>query len=236
MTLPKTEKWMSDQHYYDQLLLAYLGLIFDPTRPVIDVGANVGYVTRFLALRSSSKVYAYEASPLNFEALLVNCTGLKNVVCHNAAVSDTAGSLLFVDFGSTLAHVAIDNKTSSKNAKTVRTVDLDNEEISDVGLIKVDTEGFEMRVFNGAKQLIERCRPIVIAEVKEADLKKHHSSVAEVLAFFEGLGYLKPRNTAGKTTTEANDLVFAPPGTYLPQLYRKLDKVALEDSTTEVTA
>jgi FkbM family methyltransferase len=222
--LPVTEKWQSSDHYYDQLLLAYLGLIFDPARSVIDVGANVGYVTRFLAQRCTNQVYAIEASPLNFAALEQNCKDLTNVTGINAAVSDTHDDVILVDSGSTLCHVAFEGKTRSKNAKTIKTVILDELVLNNVGLIKIDTEGFEMRVLNGARKLIQEQQPIVVAEVDEHHLKQQHSSSAEIFAFFESLGYMKPRSTTSKTTTEANDLVFAPKGTYLPQLYRKIDK------------
>ena len=69
------------------------GRIFDKLRPgeiAIDCGANVGKVTRIMAL-SGAQTYAFEPDPNAFKALLKNAKEFDNVVCLNKAVSDHDG-------------------------------------------------------------------------------------------------------------------------------------------------
>src|SRR5216684_693745 len=61
MILPEKDKWNSDGDLvqYDPGFVAYLGFIFDPTRPCVDVGANVGKVSRFLAARTKCDITSF---------------------------------------------------------------------------------------------------------------------------------------------------------------------------------
>jgi hypothetical protein len=54
---------------------------------------------------------------------------------------------------------------------------------SDVGFIKIDVEGAEHSVLVGGRQLIARCRPVVLVEANTPD------AVAAISSFFEPLGY-----------------------------------------------
>jgi FkbM family methyltransferase len=57
-------------------------------------------------------------------------------------------------------------------------------------LIKIDTEGAEQRVLEGARGLLEGCRvPFVIAELHEFGLQKMGGSGASLRALMEGFGY-----------------------------------------------
>jgi hypothetical protein len=59
-----------------------------------------------------------------------------------------------------------------------------------VGFLKMDVEGAEGRVVQGATQIIERDRPIVTTELKdEMLLRVSGTTVAHYLGYFERLGY-----------------------------------------------
>ena len=44
---------------------------------------------------------------------------------------------------------------------------LDSLDLGDVGFIKIDVEGHETEVIDGASELIARCRPIMLVEIEE---------------------------------------------------------------------
>jgi hypothetical protein len=69
-------------------------------------------------------------------------------------------------------------------AVDVRT--LDSYELQRLDLIKVDVEGHEFSVLEGARQTIERCRPSIIVEVEEVH---NPGSLSRVRAFLESRGY-----------------------------------------------
>lgn len=56
-------------------------------------------------------------------------------------------------------------------------------------MIKIDVQGFEAKVLEGAVATIERDHPAVFCEITPEALKKAGSSVDEVLAFFQDRGY-----------------------------------------------
>jgi hypothetical protein len=61
--------------------------------------------------------------------------------------------------------------------------------LENVALIKVDTQGADLRVLQGAEGTIRRCQPTVLFEW-ERDLASQHGAVLEdYYAFFDGLGY-----------------------------------------------
>jgi hypothetical protein len=69
---------------------------------------------------------------------------------------------------------------------SVETKPLDEVYAGDVGFIKIDVEGHEHSVLQGAQQTIARCRPRVLVEVEE---RHGPDSVRRVHAFFRRRGY-----------------------------------------------
>jgi FkbM family methyltransferase len=85
------DKWNRSDRYYDQTLLAYIGIIFDPEKISVDVGANVGYITRFLALRSRKTIFAIEPGSANLSCLRENVASIENVKIIPYAAAEIGG-------------------------------------------------------------------------------------------------------------------------------------------------
>lgn len=58
-----------------------------------------------------------------------------------------------------------------------------------VKLIKIDVEGFEERVLNGGKALIEKDQPLIVTEVVRSHLERAGSDPDSIQDFFEKIGY-----------------------------------------------
>ncbi|HEU0298322.1 MAG TPA: FkbM family methyltransferase [Longimicrobium sp.] len=156
-----------------------------PGATVLDVGAHVGYYTLLAAVLAgeSGRVHAFEPNPQNADFLRrhVRINRLGNVRVEQAAVSDRAGAARF-DFGtgSGTGHLA------QGGALEVRTIRLDDY-CAEHGLapaaVKIDVEGAEVSVLEGARRMLERHRPVIF-------LSTHGTEVhAASLAFLRGLGY-----------------------------------------------
>lgn len=138
---------------------------------VIDVGANVGHYTKRLSdlVAEEGRVLALEPVRDTFAILASNVGlfSLSNVSLLNVAASDGAG----------LAHIEIPNFQSGLRnyyraaitpagaGLTVVTQRLDALELPHrVALIKVDAEGHDVQVLNGAEGLLRRDAPALLVE------------------------------------------------------------------------
>lgn len=140
-----------------------------PRRLSIDVGANKGALTYILS-ELSDRVVAYEANP-NLAARLAQACG-PNVELRHKAVSNQNGTLTFFvptaggeeqpNIGSLKA-----NEAYATREYKVEAVRLDDENLKGVGFIKVDVEGTELDVLEGARGIIERDRPVLMVEIND---------------------------------------------------------------------
>jgi len=154
----------------------------------IDVGANIGIYTSALA-KLTPVVHAFEPSPRL--AMLLQKSVPKNVCVHQQAVSDKAGTATlrtpvtngnFATPLATLENTAFDNFT--EEAVTLST--LDDVITGQVGFIKIDVEGHELKALNGALNIIKTHRPIFLIECEEWH---GAGNLLNLLDFFEKIQY-----------------------------------------------
>jgi FkbM family methyltransferase len=125
--------------------------------------------------------------------------GLKNVFLIKKAVSDKAGSIELClppkksgKLGASLAHIHPGKKEDSF-CETVDMLTLDDfvksEDITRLDLIKCDTEGSELLVFQGALETIGRFKPIILTEIDADNLLRWGQKPSDVLDFFRRWNY-----------------------------------------------
>ncbi|PKU69636.1 uncharacterized protein LOC110106591 [Dendrobium catenatum] len=170
---------------------------------VIDVGANVGMAT-FAAAAMGFRVVAFE--PV-FENLQRICDGVflnrvwDRVVIFEAAASDRLGNITLHKLVGRLDNSAISAtgaklafKSNKEIAIEVKTIPLDlvipdNEKVL---LIKIDVQGWELHVLEGAIKLLSRTKgeaPYLIYEEDERLLAASNSSRKEIREFLRSVGY-----------------------------------------------
>lgn len=167
-----------------------------PDMTVIDVGANVGVYTFSAAQRvgETGKVIAIEP----FKAC-VNClqetsriNQLPWVKIYEAAASDHCGSAkLSLHNASELNEVISDNSPSSDSANTVTiqclTLDslIETENLTRVDWLKIDAEGHEIKVLQGAERLLTEFKPNIIYE----NIAGAHGSNGAIMEYIQAKGY-----------------------------------------------
>lgn len=146
--------------------LGLLRYVVDPRRTSLDVGANLGLVTYFLA-RHSRHVHAFEPNPIPLRVLrhVVDA----NVTVHQAALSDRTGEAdLLIHRGPkgwTSNGAKLEGHVAGRVAVCrVPCSRIDDLGIADIGFIKVDVEGLEDKVLAGAEATIARDRPSILLE------------------------------------------------------------------------
>ncbi len=171
--------------------LKLLPYLVDPQRCSIDVGANRGSYTYFLA-KLSPHVYAYEPNPA-MRQYLTSAAASENVTISGKALTDTNGeATLIIPFNgkrcanNTGSLEGSDAAASEQVRVTVAAGRLDDEPIENVGFVKIDVEGHERSVLAGARDLILRDRPAMLVEILPEPTRGH---LEETIEQIESLGY-----------------------------------------------
>ena len=141
---------------------------------VVDVGANIGYYTVLLAdkVGKNGKVYAFEPDVTNFEILVKNIkeNKLENVVAVNAAVGSKLGKLKLHKSKENFGDHKLYGK--DKDIEEVKIIKLDDYlKDKKINLMKIDTQGWEPEVIEGAMKIIKRDQPIMFLEYSPASYK-----------------------------------------------------------------
>jgi FkbM family methyltransferase len=157
--------------YLQQFELEVAAAIERYCRPgwtVMDIGANIGAHTLRLAkaVGPQGQVFAFEPTDFAYAKLVRNISlnSWPNVFAYKIGLSDQNRQSQEINFRSSW-------RTDGKRADGVSIVDfqrLDDwclaNRVNRVDLIKLDVDGNEFPVLSGAKQLIERCRPLFLME------------------------------------------------------------------------
>jgi FkbM family methyltransferase len=145
----------------------------------VDAGAHVGIMTRELA-RRFKHVFAFEPHPETFACLEKNVAGLANVSCCNAALGRADG----------FAGLEMEPKENTgdrqviEGGEGIHVCALDGVPLVDCNLIKMDVQGYEAEVLEGARDTIAAFSPVVIAEVEPRDkLRRHYGKEGAVDKF-----------------------------------------------------
>jgi FkbM family methyltransferase len=127
---------------------------------VIDVGANIGSISLAAAkiIGTDGKVYSIEAHPRTYKYLLGNLrlNRMANVVPINVACGDRTGTVLFSN------KTSDDQNVISTEGMVVPMQRLDELVPGDkqIALLKIDVEGYERFVLQGASNLLPRVKYI----------------------------------------------------------------------------
>lgn len=149
---------------------------------VVDIGAFIGDHTEYYAERASH-VFAFEPNADAHDCLKYNMYDKYNVTCIHVALGDKEGT------ASILENINA-GMASLIEGDQVRVCTLDSYSLTDISFIKVDVEGCECEVLEGAKDTIRRCRPTMLIEVNEEALKRQGHTPAELLTKIETLQYV----------------------------------------------
>ena len=155
----------------------------------IDIGANVGVWSYWLS-KYAKQVESFEPNPKVFNAL--KNIKIKNVNSYNIALSNKTGSvdLLipkgskgFSNQGASLSSIKVQGEHKSISIEAKR---LDEYNFLDVDFIKIDVEGHEHEVIEGARETIKKFKPTMVIEMEE---KHNQIPIEEQISSVEKMGY-----------------------------------------------
>ncbi len=151
-------------------------------RTAVDVGGHVGLFSFNLAHRFDV-VHAFEPIPKHRECFARN-VDMPNVHLHAVALGQQAGVVAMHTAATSSGDTWIDLK--GKPDTPLKT--LDEYELQDVDLIKIDCEGSELFVLHGAIETLKRCKPAVMVEQKPGHAQRYGLGEKDAVPYLESLG------------------------------------------------
>jgi FkbM family methyltransferase len=173
MRLPRTSKFASEVFVtganVDWGSEAIFANHLDASGAVLDVGANIGYYSLYMLPRASA-VHAFEPGPRPLAVLRSNLAGHLNAEVHALAVGKCAGRSSFIlESNSEVSHLADPSAHQNEERHEVDVTTIDGF-VAEKGLqitgIKIDVEGADLDVIEGAVRTLESQSPLVLTETK----------------------------------------------------------------------
>lgn len=153
----------------------------------LDVGAYIGAWSKILAPQFTG-TELFEPNPLLADVCKRNLEGISNANVHRVGVSNVQGkaSLSFLEDKLMSGRVV---PLAGETATEVDLTTIDKFELGKVGLLKIDVEGLEMEVLEGARRTIERDLPRVVLEQKHDQEGEQYKALIHLLR----MGYVVHR-------------------------------------------
>jgi FkbM family methyltransferase len=169
-------------------------------RTILDIGANIGSNTIEYSTWAK-QVYSFEPTPELFTQLVKNislnknnpdtvrwcdtlsmkCTA--NIVPIQKAVGDKLSSVFMKTHNNNKGKNYVTNNKTNADIE-VEVITIDSMNFTEVDVMKIDVEGYEPFVLQGAEQTILRDRPVIQTEISPEYLKRNGYTVQQLAEWF----------------------------------------------------
>ncbi len=195
--------------FYPKLKRFYKQVL--PSSPsIFDVGANKGQSADFfLSIRPTAQITSFEPNPTLFQFLKLKFAGLQNITLVNKGVSNAKQLLTFyinkLDLTSSFEPLNLTSKYLAKKAKVmgvkpseiiskiieIEAISLrdyiEANEIQQIDLLKIDTEGHELKCLKGLF-------PISSCRIDRIQIENHQDDMYQSLDTFDSIQALLEEN------------------------------------------
>lgn len=146
----------------------------EPTPTFFDIGANIGQHSLFMSLHAD-QVHSFEPYSAVSQKLErhIELNGINNIQLHKVGLSNQQEELdFYAPTGRNQGIGSFDAGTVSKGNRNLGKLALvrgdeylQQHGLQDIGLLKIDVEGFEKNVISGLEATLRKSRPIIVLEV-----------------------------------------------------------------------
>lgn len=172
-------------------------------KAVLDIGANIGNHTLYYVLEcGANSVYCFEPVRETFDVLKKNVeiNDIKNSVhLYNKGVGSICGKAQVAFFDKENIGGTMIEPNNSGNIDLVSIDELNITE--DIGLVKIDVEGFELEVLKGMLETLSKNKPYITVEIRDRNFEIAQSMLLP-------LGYKYQEIEEHKDWRDYNDYLF----------------------------
>jgi FkbM family methyltransferase len=168
-----------------------LSQLIKPDMIVVDIGANVGYLSQILAGYTQAKVYAVEPNPELLECLKTVTQNHPQIEILALALSDVSEKKEIDFYYSSLFNIdgrAYRNQYSSKKTR-VTSISFDQQfQGKKIDFIKMDVQGYELTILKGMKNFLNK-EVILYTEFWPSGIVEAGYRPEDLLSLLEGYGF-----------------------------------------------
>lgn len=186
--MPMVDRRGAYQFAKYQRALAYI----KQKRNAIDIGSHVGLWTMHLVKDFTGTIHCFEPMASHRECFDANMAADRNpkqkarVALYPVALGPTEGEISLQVYPGNSGHTHVAENGQAGVAVAMRT--LDSYDLRDIGFIKIDCEGYERYVLEGAVETLVRERPVIVVEQKKDMGSRYGIDDQSAVHFLEGLG------------------------------------------------
>jgi len=171
-----------------------IGAKLQPGMIAFDIGANIGYHTFRMAnlVSETGKVFAIEPAGWAYERLIINSSlnpKIKNIEFIKVGLAGGDFGFKNMCFQSSYR---LDGRNESIN-EVIEIITLDTlirrRKIEKVNFIKLDVDGFESKVIEGAINTLSLMKPTLLMEINPSEILKQEGSIDKMIHILLSCGY-----------------------------------------------
>lgn len=202
---PQKMLWLQGKRFIKEKQL--VESLVQPGAHIVDVGANIGYYTlMFSSLAGKNcRIWSIEPDPVNLRELEASIVA-SNLTEAVTIIPKAAGS----QDGVVRFEPGLNSHVTPDGRSEIPITRLDSLEVGHIDLIKIDVEGYEGAVLEGANEIILRCKPSIFMELHPHLLTEHsHSAILALLQehFSDVKAYSQERDSAFARLLQSYGLV-----------------------------
>lgn len=161
---------------------------------IFDVGANIGQSSiQFHTLAPKSKIYAFEPIPKSFQKLNENVGGIRSIKTFPLALAASEGQVTMTARGISTMNRVVTSKSAAGDTVTVEATTGDafcrRNKITNISLLKIDTEGYDLEVLTGFQEVLKGIKFIQV-EASMNNYNSYHKAMHKFDHFMNKRGFL----------------------------------------------
>ena len=187
--------WMHDVNQRRHGRLSYQAHKYDlavgyckQKRVAVDIGAHVGLWAYQMA-HDFESVHCFEPMQEHAKCWRANMAGKSNCILHECALGKSEGyAMVETRTPDSSGDTGVSGFSVEPKPGHVPMYALDRFELLAVDFMKVDCEGYELPILQGAERTLLRCKPVVIVEQKPGMAGRYDMPAQGAVKFLKNLG------------------------------------------------
>lgn len=168
--------------------------LIDDGSVVVDIGANFGYNSVLMAKKAGpqGKLYSFEPQRLMFQQLNANIVlnDIQNAYTYNIALGNESNKVLSMEtIDLNKECVNIGALSIGSGGEQIRSTKLDDFDLQKVDFLKIDAQGYEKFILEGAEKTIRKSMPTIFIEIEGHHLVKFGVTTDEIYDRLSSFGY-----------------------------------------------